>query len=112
MELNGTELSILSLSCSYVLAIFLIAFLLRLRVSRSRVHGPRVVARRTIAAAFLVYVLPLVLMLLFAFFKVILIEKYTMHQYRQYARFVVFDGYNEFYVGIWDKIVLTVKRMG
>jgi hypothetical protein len=105
------ESHILKLTLSYLLVGFLIIVLVMIRRSPER-RG--VLTMKKLMSGFalvllIFYVLPFCVFLLVHFFKVVVVEKYTMYQFKEYACTVLFNQFNGYYVELWNWFTYSVK---
>ncbi len=105
------ESHILKLTVSYLLAGFLIIALVMIRRSSER-RGVLTVKKLMAGLALILlifYIFPFCVFLLVHFFKVVVVEKYTMHQFKEYACTVLFNQFNGYYVELWNWFTSLAK---
>jgi hypothetical protein len=100
------ESNIIRLMASYLLVGFLVFLLMQLRKDpdRRRALGFKALLGRFFLAVFVFYVFPLLMFLSYHFFRVVIVQKYTTHQFRLYAISVLFNEFNGYYLAIWNWI--------
>ncbi|MGB2599737.1 MAG: hypothetical protein WBB86_02110 [Candidatus Omnitrophota bacterium] len=98
------ESNIMRLMASYLLAGFLVFLLIQLRrdPERRRALGFKSLLGRFFLAVFIFYAFPLIAFLSYHCFKVVIVQKYTTHQFKLYAISVLFNEFNGYYLAIWN----------
>jgi hypothetical protein len=96
---------IAKLTIAYLIVGFLIIALVKLRQRpEKRGLGINKIALYLFLIVFVAYVFPLFVFMLFRFYKVVVIQKYTMYQFKEYAYPVLFDEFNGYYLEVWNRI--------
>lgn len=98
--------NVLILIASYVLAAFLIFFLVHLKRDPA---GKRALTLQTFLGRltlvfFVFYAFPFVVFITIGFFKVVVIGKYSLHQFKLHLFSVLIDQFNGYYTGAWNWI--------
>ncbi len=98
--------NIMRLMMSYLIIGFLVFLFIQLRKDpeRSRAFGLKALLGQLVLIAVIFYILPLFVFLIFHLLKVVIVQKYTIHQFKEHVYSVLFNQFNGYYVGIWDWI--------
>ena len=103
---------ILILFAAYLIAGFLVFLLVHLKgdPERRREVSLGMLLGNITFVFFIFYAFPFVVFLTISFVKVVVIEKYSLYQFREHVFSVLLDQFNGYYVGAWNWVKDQIRE--